>query len=388
MEVDRAYWRGKQVCVTGGTGLLGYQVVQCLLATEAKVRVLALPPKGRHPLLAEPRAELALGDVRDPALVRSAVADCDVVFHAAGVVAVWGPALRRVRDVHAVGTKNVVEAAPRSARVVVTSSVVTVGASRADEPLDEDAPFDLHNLRIDYVHAKRIAERIALDHAAAGRDVVVTNPAYLIGPEDFERSVMGRFCVRYWRGQLPLAPPGGINVVDVRDVARGHLLAAEHGRAGRRYILGGSNRTFVSFMSELAEVGGLRPRATPVLPYWGLTALAACSELRSWLTRRHPYPSLQHARLNRFFWFYHSRRAESEIGYESRTMADSLLDTFRWYVSRKTLRPRAASRWWMRPGLRVDLVAEGAERTHRGPFLHGRSPVGDRRRTEDGATLD
>jgi dihydroflavonol-4-reductase len=349
MEVDPGFWRGKQACVTGGTGLLGYQVVRGLLEAGAKVRVLALPPRSQHPLCGDSRVEMTLGDVRDPGVVRRAVSDCDVVFHVAGVVAVWGPALRRVRDVHAMGTRNVLQAVPRGTRVVVTSSVVTVGASRDKEALDEDSSFRLEDLKIAYVHAKRAGESIALEHAARGRDVVVTNPGYLIGPEDFERSVMGRFCVRYWRGMIPFAPPGGFNLVDVRDVARGHLLAAEHGRAGRRYILGGENRTFPEFMEVLAEVGGFRPRATPVLPSWGLSALAGCGECRALLTRRHPYPSLQHARLNRYYWFYRSDRAVNELGYESRTLADSLRDTFHWFSHHKTLRPRGAGRWWMRP---------------------------------------
>jgi dihydroflavonol-4-reductase len=93
--------------------------------------------------------------------------------------------------------------------------------------------------------------------------VVVTNPGHLIGPDDFEPSVIGRFCIRFWKGRIPLASGGGLNVVDVRDVARGHLLAAEHGRAGHRYILGGENRTFRSFLAKLAAVAGMRPRALP-----------------------------------------------------------------------------------------------------------------------------
>ena len=162
MGLDRGFWGGKQVCVTGGTGLLGYQVVRCLLDAGAEVRVLALKPCGPHPLERDPRVRLIWGDVRDPFLVGHAVSGADVVFHVAGVVAVWGPALERMRDVHALGTKNVLEAAPEAARVVVTSSVVAVGASHDQEPLDEESPFTLEDLRIDYVHAKRTAEQVAL----------------------------------------------------------------------------------------------------------------------------------------------------------------------------------------------------------------------------------
>jgi dihydroflavonol-4-reductase len=352
MEPDPSFWAGRRVCVTGGTGLLGYQLVRCLLGLGARVRVLALPPWGGHPLLREPAVELIFGDVRDPAVVRDALRGCGVVFHTAGVVAVWGPALRRVRQVHTAGTENVLGAADRGARVLVTSSVVAVGASRAPEVLDEESPFRLGRLKIDYVHAKRAAEEAALRSAEAGRDVVVTNPGYLVGPDDFGPSVMGRFCLRYWRGMVPVAPPGGVNLADVRDVAQGHLLAAERGRPGRRYILGGENRPFAAFMADLARAARMRPVITPVLPWWGLAALAACGECRSRLTGRHPYPSLQHARLNRYYWFYDSSRAARELGYTCRPLAETLADTFQWFAGSRAVEPRGASRFLMRPGAR------------------------------------
>jgi dihydroflavonol-4-reductase len=348
MEPDPRFWSGRRVCVTGGTGLLGYQVVRALSALGAEVRVLALPPRALHPIQAEPQVDLTWGDVRDPSAVRRALAGCDVVFHLAGAVAVWGAALSRVYDVHASGTANVLNAVDPGARVVVTSSVVTVGASRDRSPLVEESPFRLGRVKIDYVHAKRAAERIALEHAARGADVVVTNPGYLIGPEDHERSVMGRFCVRYWRGMIPVAPPGGVNLVDVRDAARGHLLAAERGQSGRRYILGGEDHTFAGFMGILAEVAGMRPRAIPVLPWWGYAALASAGECRAMVTRRHPYPAMQHARLNRYYWFYRSDRAADELGYTVRPVRDALADAFAWFSGFKTLRPTGAGRWWMR----------------------------------------
>jgi dihydroflavonol-4-reductase len=348
MAPDGEFWHGRRACVTGGTGLLGYQIVRCLRERGATVVVLALPPRDGHPLRHEPGVEGAFGDVRDPAVVARAVAGCDVVFHAAGVVADWGPALARMRDVHVLGTRRVLEAAPRGARVVHTSSVVAIGASTVPEPLTEDSPFRLDGLRVDYVRAKRAAERLALESAAAGRDVVVTNPGYLIGPEDHERSAIVRFCKRFWRGQVPLAPPGGFNLADARDVALGHLLAAERGRSGRRYILGGEDRTFPELMALLAEVAGLCPRALPVAPWWALAALARFSEGRALLTRRQPYPSLQGARLNRHYWFYRSDRAAAELGYRCRPLADTLADTYRWCAARGTLRVRGLSRWWMR----------------------------------------
>jgi dihydroflavonol-4-reductase len=357
MQPDPREWRGRRVCVTGGTGLLGFQIVREARALGARVRVLALSPLDVHPLRAMPDVECIFGDIRDRDLVGRALAGSDVVFHTAGVVAAWGPALGWLHAVHVEGTRHVLETAERSARVVHTSSIVTVGARTRPDVLTEESEFGLDGLKVDYVTAKRAAEQLALEHAAAGRDVVVTNPGYLIGPEDFESSVMGRFCRRFWRGLVPVAPPGGFNLVDVRDVARGHLLAAERGRSGRRYILGGENLAFPAFMTLLSQVGGLRPRAIPTLPWWALIALATCSEGRAKFTHLHPYPALQHARMNRYFWFYDAARAEVELGYHARPLVDALADTRRWCASWASLRVRGASRWWMRPGALSERAA-------------------------------
>ncbi len=349
MEPDPSYWSGRRVCVTGGTGLLGFQIVRELLNAGARPVVLSLAPHPVHPLNGMGNVDRIVGDIRDPQLVRQVIPSCDVVFHTAGVVAVWGPGLKHIHDVHVGGTRNVLAAASPGTRIVHTSSVVTVGGSPERTLRDEGSPFPSRRLPIDYVHAKREAERIALDAAGAGQDVVVTNPAFLVGPEDYERSLMGRFCRRYWRGQIPIAPPGGFNFIDARDAARGHLLAAEHGQAGRRYILGGENLSFPEFMALLAKVGGLQPRAVPTAPWWTLAALSRGAEVRALLTREHPYPAWQHVLLNRFYWFYRSDRAERELGFTHRPLASCLRDTYAWCTGWNHLKVRGLSRWWMRP---------------------------------------
>lgn len=348
MNPDPHYWAGRRVCVTGGTGFLGFQIAWQLLALGARVRVLALEPAGPHPLLDEPRVQCFFGDVRDGAIVRRATADCQTIFHTAGVVADWGPGLQKMHSVHVDGTRRVLESAAAGACVVHTSSVVTVGASRRPTALTEESPFNLEHLPVDYVHAKRAAERAALEAAARGSHLVVANPGYLVGPDDHERSVMGRFCVRFWKGRVPLAPAGGFNLVDVRDVAAGHLLAAEHGRPGRRYILGGENCTLRRFMELLAEVADMRPRGLPALPRWAMNALAAVSELRAWATHKPPYPSFQQAHLNRYYWYYNSDRAARELGYHARPLKETLLDAHHWHAGRGEATCRGLNRWWMR----------------------------------------
>jgi dihydroflavonol-4-reductase len=348
MQPDRTFWAGRPVCVTGGTGFLGYHLVRQLLDLGAAVRVLALRPAPAHPLWREPRVEAFYGDLLDADVVCRAVAGCDVVFHAAGVVAVGGQDHHRMHAVHVDGTRHVLDAAGPRARVVHTSSVVAVGASPTRHSLTEERAFNLHDFGVDYVQAKRAAEEVA--HAAARRlDVLVTNPAYLIGPDDHEQSVMGRFCVRFWKGRVLLTPPGGLNLADVRDVACGHLLAAERGRRGHRYILGGENRTYRQFLELLAEVAGLHPRALPAAPHWAWSALAGLSECRAALTGRDAFPSYQHVRLNRYYWYYRSERAESELGYRCRPLVESLADSYRWHAEAGMAPARGLSRWWLRP---------------------------------------
>jgi dihydroflavonol-4-reductase len=149
---------------------------------------------------------------------------------------------------------------------------------------------------------------------------------------------------------MPLAPRGGLNLVDVRDAAAGQLLAAERGRPGRRYVLGGENVTFHQLFSRLAEVAGFRPRGLGTLPRWLEWPLAAAAELRGALRKREPYPSFEQVRLARFAWFYGSSRARLELGFEPRPLGESLRDAFQWHRSRHRLELRGLPRLWMRPG--------------------------------------
>jgi dihydroflavonol-4-reductase len=336
------YWIGKRVCVTGGSGFLGYHLVKLLRQAGARLRVLCLPPSPNHPLRGMQDAELLFGDLLDAALTKRAVADCDVVFHTAGIVAMWGSGLRRMDAVNVEGTRLVLNAS--RGRIVHTSSIVTVGAGKKGEVFEEDSTFNLEGVGIDYVRTKRAAEDIAL--ARTDRDVVVVNPGYLIGPEDYENSTMTRLFSRFWRGRMPVLPPGGYSLADVRDVARGHLLAAEKGQSARRYILAGENVAWPQLAEHLAAAAGLPSCWTPSLPAWALRALAGFGERRAQWTKREPYPSIQQARLQRFRWFYDSSRARSELGYRTRPVKDSIDDMFRSSHVCHPVRLNGLQRWF------------------------------------------
>jgi dihydroflavonol-4-reductase len=357
MEPNPLFWAGRRVCVTGGTGFLGSHLVRQLLQLNAEVRVLALPPRPDHPLRAEPRVQGAYGDLLDPQDVRRAVAGCSVIFHTAGLVGTWGPALKRMHDVHVRGTCHVLAEADPGTRVVHTSSVMAVGAYPTAEPVTEETPFNLQNLPMDYVQAKRASELVAMEAAAHGQAVIVVNPGFLIGPDDHDRSYMGRLCLRFWKGRLPVAPPGGLNLVDVRDAARGHLLAAEHGRPGRRYLLGGEDCSTQDFLRQMAKVAGLRPRSLPRAPHWLVGLMAGLAELRAWMSGKEPYPSFQERHSCRLYWYCRSDRARAELGYVSRPLLETLADTHRWYLATEGIHLRWINRWWMRPQAGAERAA-------------------------------
>jgi dihydroflavonol-4-reductase len=337
MQPDLRFWAGKRVCVTGGTGFLGWALARDLLQLAGSVRILGLQPANPELRAQLQGLDCVFADVRDAAAVRPALRDCDIVFHTAGTVAVWRPALAQMHSIHCDGTRAVVQALPSHARLIHTSSVVAVGATRGRQVLTENTPFNLPHLKVDYVHAKKAAEDIALDAAEGGSDVVVVNPGYLIGPEDFEGSIMGRFCLRVWKDKVPLIPPGGWNLVDVRDVALGHLLAAERGQRGRRYILGGENLTLVEFVQRLHEVRGAPSRWSMRMPAWFYSSIACFAELRGLWLNKEPYPALQHVRLNRYHWYYSSARAGAELGYQSRPIRDTLQDAHAWFCDHRQL---------------------------------------------------
>ncbi len=348
-DPDPAFWSSRRVCVTGGSGFLGWQVARRLVELGSEVRVLALRPDESHPIGIEQRINSFFGDVRDADLVRRAVSGCSVIFHTAGFVSGWGRLRERMWSVHVDGTSTVLSAAAPGTRMIHTSSLTTIGASRNGEILNEDSAFERTDEKIAYVAAKRAAEELALRAAGAGLDVVVTNPGYLVGPEDHERSIMGRFCVRFWKGRVPAAPPGGLNLVDVRDTAVGHLLAAELGTSGRRYILGGENHAFTSFMRQLAEAAQYDPRGYPRAPRSVVIMVAAMSEFRGFLMNREPYPSFDHARLTSRCWFGSSQRAVDELGYRVRPLIESLREAYAWHHGRGPIQPRGINRWWVRP---------------------------------------
>ncbi len=301
--------------VTGGNGFVGCHVVRALVARGDRVRVL-VRERADITALSGVDCEPVRGDLRDLDSLRRAVAGCAEVYHVAADYRLW---LRDEAPMYATnveGTRNVLAAAREAkvARIVHTSTVGALGIP-PDGPGREDTPVTLGEMVGPYKRSKFLAEMEALSAARAGLPVVIVNPSTPIGAYDLKPTPTGRIIVDFLNRRMPAYMDTGLNLVDVEDVARGHLLAAERGRVGEKYILGGENLTLEEFFRRLANLSGLSaPRLR--IPYalaYGF-ALGAEAFARA-VTRKPPRASLTEVRMARKKMFFDSSKARRELGY-------------------------------------------------------------------------
>jgi dihydroflavonol-4-reductase len=318
-----------RACVTGATGFVGGHVTRELIEGGHEVRVTYRDPD-RLGRLGGLEPEAVRADVLDRAAMRRAVRGCDVLFHTAGVVA--STPVAYVQDVNALAPRIAVEAAAAEGvgRVIVTSSVAGIGPVRRGEVGREDDLYRGGGLGLTYPDAKHEGEMEAFAAGARlGVEVIVTNPAYVLGvpldrlqPGETSTRVIGN----YLRGRLPAVVDGETTIVDVRDVAVGHLLAAERGKPGERYVLGGHNTTWPELMAKVASVSGVR-HPLVVLPHGVGTFARRVEALR--LPQAISAEAMVLMEQN---WCYSSAKAKRELGYRPRAHAATVRDTVDWYL--------------------------------------------------------
>ena len=327
--------------VTGGNGFVGCHVVRALLRRGDRVRVLIRPGADRAALAAL-EVELAIGDLRDREAVDRAVAGCDQVYHVAADYRLWVPDPAAMYAANVDGTRNVIEASRRARveRIVHCSTVGALGIP-PDGAGTEDTPVSIEKMVGPYKRSKFIAEQVALEAARAGVPVVVVNPSTPIGPLDLKPTPTGRIIVDFLNRRMPAYVDTGLNLVDVSDVAQGHLLAAERGRIGEKYILGGENLTLREMLERLARISGL-PAPRVRLPYAVAFGFALGAEAVSRvLTHRAPRASVTEVRMSRKHMFFDSAKARGERGYSPRPVDAALAAAVEFF--RKTGLVRAAA---------------------------------------------
>ena len=319
--LDRA--RSSLVLVTGGTGFVGAHLVRALLERGDRVRCLVRPNSSRGNLRGL-EVEQVVGDLRRPESLAVAVEGCRTLFHCAADYRLYAPEPRELYDSNVEGTRNLLEAAKEAGvrRVVYTSSVGALGLESGGRPADESTPVSLDQMIGHYKRSKYLAERVAEDYAR-GLSLVIVNPSTPVGELDSKPTPTGQIIVDYLKGKIPAYVDTGLNLIDVRDVAAGHLLAEQRGRAGEKYILGNENLTLKQILERLSEVSaGPRvrirvPHALPMLAAWVDTAQAR-------MRGRSPRVSIESVRMSRHKMFFSSKKARDELGLPQSSVTDAL----------------------------------------------------------------
>jgi farnesol dehydrogenase len=328
-----------RVLLTGATGFLGRAVSRHLAARGHGVRVLARPTSRLQGLPED--AEVRVGDVTDAASLARAAEGCEAVLHMAALVSVWVPDPERFAAVNVGGLQNALAAAREAgARLVYTSSFIALGPSR-EGSLDAAHPHPGPPFRNAYERTKAAADALAREAAARGDDVVILYPGVVYGPGDMTQgNIVARMIADHLSGRLPgLVGPGDRpwSYAFVGDVAEGHALALERGARGARFVLGGENATLQQVFALVSDLTGVAPPRLRI-PYRAAAALGRLQWLWAELTG-HP-PQLTHGEVGVFgeSWACDSSRAEQELGYRSRPLAEGLRETIAW-LRREGLAP-------------------------------------------------
>ena len=317
----------KPTLVTGATGFIGWHVARKLLARGHSVRALVRATSQVREL----DVEVVRGDLRDSESLDRAVAGCGLVFHIAADYRLWAKDPNELYHSNVEGTRNLLNAARRNGveRVVYTSTVGCIGIPE-DRPGSEEVEVHLGEMMGAYKRSKFQAEQIAVEFARAGFPVVIANPTAPMGDHDFKPTPTGKIIVDYLKGAMPAFVDTGLNVVDVQDAAEGHILAAERGRAGERYILGCENLTLEQILERLAKISnGDVPRWR--IPYAVAYAAGVASTGWANLTGQEPRAPLDAVKMAKKKMFVSSDKAKRELGYNPGPVEGALQRAVDWF---------------------------------------------------------
>jgi len=321
--------------VTGATGFVGSHVVRQLVERGERVRVLVRPESSMHALdgLA---VDVVQGDLRSASAVRAAVRGVRRVFHAGADYRLWARNPGEIYETNVVGTQNIVSALDAGVeRLVYTSTVGTIAVPRACWP-DEATNASLDEMIGHYKRSKFLAEQVVLGAASQGVPAVIVNPTTPVGPGDWKPTPTGNVILDFLRRRMPAYVQAGLNVVPVEDVARGHLLAADHGRIGERYLLAGRNMTLKEVLDALSAISGL-PAPRVRLPWSAAMALGYVDWIAAAARGREPRIPLEGVRMARHMMWTNSTKAARELGFQAGSVEAALQRAVDWYYENNYL---------------------------------------------------
>jgi len=318
--------------VTGATGFVGSHVARALANQGADLRLLVRASSSTKNIQ-DLRADLVTGDLREPAALENALAGCDALFHVAADYRLWVRDPEEMYRANVEGTRAILDVARRNSvrRVVYTSSVATMGFTSNGQLADETSPVSLDNMIGPYKRSKFMAEQVAIEAARSGQDVVIVNPTTPVGERDIKPTPTGRIVVDFLKKKFPAYVDTGLNLVDVKICAQGHIAAFEKGRSGERYILGGENLTLKQILDKLAAITGL-PSPSIRVPYFMALVTGAVDEIITGRIRgREPRATIDAVRMGRKKMFVTSGKAERELEWESLPVDAALGSAVKWF---------------------------------------------------------
>src|SRR6202048_1645373 len=335
--------------VTGAAGFLGSHVTRQLVARGENVRVL-LRPSSQNRAIADLPLEYVTGDLRDAASLDRAMKDVLRVFHVAADYRLWAKRSREIYESNVGGTKNVLAAAKRAGveRLIYTSTVATIAVDRPALP-NESTDAKLEEMVGHYKRSKWMAEREVLNAAKDGLPVIVAMPTTPVGPWDWKPTPTGKIILDFLNGKMPGYVETGLNFVGVEECAAGHILIAEKGKVGERYLLGAQNLRLKQLLATLAKITGL-PAPTLKIPHGLALGVADASTAFSRLVGKEPSIPVEGVKIARHKMFVDCGRSKKELGFEPGPVKEALERAVRWYetngyVSKgrvKKMRARAA----------------------------------------------
>jgi dihydroflavonol-4-reductase len=324
-----------KVLVTGATGFVGGAVARALVRRGIDVRVMARGGSDLQNLQGLPH-ELVTGDLRDQASLRSALTGCSQLYHVAAHYALWAKDPSIFYDVNVIGTRNLLEAARDvgTERIVYCSTIGAIGLPPSGGLGTEETPVSLEQMAGHYKRSKYLAEQEVLKLAKAGLPVVIVNPSAPVGAADVKPTPTGQIVVDFMKGRMPAYIETGLNIVDVDDVAAGHLLAMEKGRTGERYILGGKNLMLREVLEILSRLSGVKA-PTIKLPRLAILPLAYLNLWVANMTGQPPRIPLEGVKMAKYKMHYDCNKAIRELGIPQTPPEVALEKAVRWFRDHK-----------------------------------------------------
>lgn len=316
--------------VSGATGFIGSAIVRELLADGEEVKVFLRRTSDTRNIDGLD-VERAYGDIRDGDSVNSALQGCDTLYFTAAYFAHWAPRPDLLYEVNVGGTKASMRAALDAGvdKVVYTSTNNAIAAS-GPTPTNEEALFNYWKSQDHYSMSKYVAESEVWKSIAHGLPAVIVNPTLVIGTHDIKPTPSGQMIIDVVNGKMPIYIDGGLNIVDVDDVSRGHILAAQKGRVGERYLLGGRNLTVYEYLKTIADIAGVKAPSIK-LPYRLAVAVGYLYEFGAWLTKKPPVVTASEVRIGKMTEWYDCSKAVNELGLPQTPTEETITKALAWF---------------------------------------------------------